>query len=70
MIRGQIASNEMLGTVYAEEINTLWPLRKRLCSLALPEGSKEIRADMCRICRMCAYGERLLQLIDEGKIKL
>lgn len=71
MIRGQIASSEVQGTSYAEDITTFWGIRDRLCSMAAPRGKKGgIRKEACENCGHCAYGARLLELIKEGKIKL
>ena len=71
MIRGQIASDHVPGTSYAEDINSLWGLRERLCSQAYPGyRNTQIYPEACRKCGNCAYGKRLLELIEKGKIKV
>lgn len=71
MIRGQIAASEVVGVSYADDINTYWGIRDRLCSMAAPQCRYGgIYPDVCERCDGCAYGRRLLELIKEGKIKL
>ena len=71
MIAGQIASSDVIGTCYAEDITTFWGMRQRLCSMAAPDDkSKKIYPDACRRCGHCAYGRQLLKLIEEGRIKV
>lgn len=71
MIRGQIASSEVVGASYAEDIKSLWGLRERLCSKAYPGyRNTKIYPEACRACGHCAYGKRLLELIEKGMIKV
>lgn len=71
MIRGQIASSEVPGNRYAEEVNTLFGIRERLCSKAYPGyRNTKIYPEACRTCGHCAYGKRLLELIEKGTIKV
>lgn len=72
MIAGQIASNDVVGVSYAEDIESLWGMRQRLCSMAAPENSRsgKIHPEACERCMGCGYGKQLLKLIREGKIRL
>lgn len=72
MISGQIAADNVVGVSYADDIQTLWGMRQRLCSMAAPENSRTSRIypDVCKRCMGCGYGKQLLKLIAEGRIKL
>ena len=71
MIAGQIASRDVVGVCYADEVTTVWGLRQRLCSMAAPDNkSRKIYPDACRKCMHCGYGKQLLKLIEEGRIKV